>query len=732
MAASSVAFTALFLAVHAVSVNDLDTKGRLAARLHHAARVGDEEEARILLKEGADPDVLTKRAPGISEGNSALIIATDGGHVGVVKALLDYGASLDLRSSRGDNTALYLAAARGQVDLVKTLIAAGAAVDRRGTGSGDGASSATPLAAAAEQGWADVVKLLIRAGASVNARDEPGRRTPLQAAILQGSSCYGDDAVFFSHHKRERRPGHDQVVSALLAAGPGLEMRTHAGETALLAAVSMGCLDIVEKLISAGADVNQPHSSPGGAQSVGEEGQTPLIAAAVYGDESIARALLAAGADVTKKDALGFTAMDFALGTCPTQDSKEECKARTAKKRKVAKLLRPPGADLKRLPTSAPETSRTSSPYWPILAATGLGLVFVVAMLKREAVIAYFAPDPEAEAEARWRGGRGRGRDRRGQGVNGGQGERGGRGRGERGRARAAPIERTDEPVWWMELSQFHSLLLEAAQKEQPSFIDHIFTLEIMRNPALLVNDGEAEDSYEHDSVAKWLLIPGQTKHPSYGSILDPAKVTILPDKRRQRDIRNWCEDKVVAMRLETEEQGEETSASAEPARRVVDHKVHVFVDHSNVTIGAAQAGKELDPAQLVEHVERGREVQERVVVGSHESERARPEWERLGYTVVADPRRGKEVFVDEALHAQLMRTVTRRFSPPHVIALVTGDGNANQGRTSFPDCVEAALKHDWQVELYAWRQSTNKVYSAMAEQYKEHFTLHHLDDMLC
>ena len=29
-----------------------------------------------------------------------------------------------------------------------------------------------------------------------------------------------------------------------------------------------------------------------------------------------------------------------------------------------------------------------------------------------------------------------------------------------------------------------------------------------------------------------------------------------------------------------------------------------------------------------------------------------------------------------------------------------------------------------------AWRQSTNKVYSAMAEQYKEHFTLHHLDKM--
>ena len=612
MRPSGFVFIAL-LTVHATSVDDIkETRDRLAAKLHLAARYGDEEATRILLKAGADPDALTKRAPGTAEGNSALIIATESGHVGVVKALLDHGASLDLRS-RGDNTALYIAAARGNVHLVNTLIAAGAAVDRRGTGSGDADSSATPLAAAAENGWAAVVKLLIRAGASVDARDEPGGRTPLHLAIVHGSSCYDDHA--------ERRPGHDQVVSALLAAGASraLEMRTHAGATALLAAISMGCLDIVEKLIAAGADVNQPNSSPGGGlKNLAAEGQTPLLAAAAYGDEAIASALLAAGADVTRKDAEGYTAMDFAMGTCPTQDSKEECDARTAKKRKVATLLRRHGADA---------SSRTSSPYWPILAAAGLGLVFVVAMLKREAVIAYFAPDLEAEAEARGRGGRGRGRgrDRRGQGVNGGRGrgERGGRGRGERGGARAAPIERTDEPAWWMELSQFHSLLLEAAQREQPSFIDHIFTFEIMRNPALLVNDGEAEDSYEHDSIAKWLLVPGQTKHPGYGSILDPAKITILPDKRRQREIRNWCEDKVAAMRLEMEDLGEETSASAEPARRVVDDKLHVFVDHSNVTIGAAQAGRELDPAQLVEHVERGREVQERMVVGSHESERA-------------------------------------------------------------------------------------------------------------
>ena len=64
------------------------------------------------------------------------------------------------------------------------------------------------------------------------------------------------------------------------------------------------------------------------------------------------------------------------------------------------------------------------------------------------------------------------------------------------------------------------------------------------------------------------------------------------------------------------------------------------------------------------------------------------------------------------------------------MIALVTGDGGANHGRTTFPECVAAALKNDWQVEVHSWRHSTSQVYSRMAEQYKGHFELHFLDDM--
>lgn len=334
--------------------------------------------------------------------------------------------------------------------------------------------------------------------------------------------------------------------------------------------------------------------------------------------------------------------------------------------------------------------------------------------------------DGEAEeAGARRRGGRGRGRGHggRGQGRGGGRGRGGGQGRG--GGCAPAPAQRTDQPDWWTKLAEFHHALTEVAKEKQPNFIDETFTFEIMRNPAMLVSAGEALESYEHDKIAKWINM-GTAQNPSTGSQLDPAKLSIILDKKRELEIRNWCIDKVEAWRRELEQE----AASAMPAAGVVDRKVHVFIDHSNVTIGASRAGKVLDPARLVEQVEHGRKAEERIVVGSRETERARPEWARLGYDVVADPRQGKEIFVDEALHAQLMRTASRRFVPPHVMALVTGDGNTNHGRISFPECVEAALKNDWQVELYAWRHSTSQIYHQMAEEYKGHFTLHLLDEM--
>jgi hypothetical protein len=59
----------------------------------------------------------------------------------------------------------------------------------------------------------------------------------------------------------------------------------------------------------------------------------------------------------------------------------------------------------------------------------------------------------------------------------------------------------------------------------------------------------------------------------------------------------------------------------------------------------------------------------------------------------------------------------------------VTGDGNSNEGRTTFPECVEQALRNNWSVELFSWRRSTSQVYEVMAQEY-EQFAISYLDDI--
>jgi hypothetical protein len=53
-----------------------------------------------------------------------------------------------------------------------------------------------------------------------------------------------------------------------------------------------------------------------------------------------------------------------------------------------------------------------------------------------------------------------------------------------------------------------------------------------------------------------------------------------------------------------------------------------------------------------------------------------------------------------------------------HVIALVTGDGNNNKGRASFPDHIETALLNGLWVELYAWAGSLSSVYGKFEDEY--------------
>ena len=89
---------------------------------------------------------------------TALIIASCGGHVEVVRALLAAGAGVEAANDSGW-TPLLFASYRGRVDVVRALLDAGASVNVM-------TSSMTALMWASSSGHVDVVRALLAAGAN--------------------------------------------------------------------------------------------------------------------------------------------------------------------------------------------------------------------------------------------------------------------------------------------------------------------------------------------------------------------------------------------------------------------------------------------------------------------------------------------------------------------------------------------------------------------------------------
>ena len=48
-----------------------------------------------------------------------------------------------------------------------------------------------------------------------------------------------------------------------------------------------------------------------------------------------------------------------------------------------------------------------------------------------------------------------------------------------------------------------------------------------------------------------------------------------------------------------------------------------------------------------------------------------------------------------------------------HKLVLVTGDGNSNYNRASFPEVVGKALEKGWKVEVWSWKAATAQVSQA-------------------
>ncbi len=154
-------------------------RGDMPARLLAAARIGNTDEAKLVLPFGANPN---QTDPVSTE--SVLMIAAAGDYVEMVKMLLSYGAEPNLISRKSGGSALHSACRAGKPRSVKALVEAGAFVNLSRPTTGD-----TPLHEALKYGFPECAELLIEAGANKDVIAFDGRRPADVAAEILGTNA---------------------------------------------------------------------------------------------------------------------------------------------------------------------------------------------------------------------------------------------------------------------------------------------------------------------------------------------------------------------------------------------------------------------------------------------------------------------------------------------------------------------------------------------------------------
>ena len=237
---------------------------------------------------------------------TALQFAIDGGHILVVRFLLEHGADVDSRDSE-NVTPLHLASTLGHLDIVKLLFGYGAGINSRGN---DGW---TPLHCASHMGRLEVSQALFERGADINSLDNEGC-TPLHWAASEGHLevtrallKYGADPNSRDANNkvplhRASSNGHLDVVNLLLDHGSNVNAPESDGCTPLHCASQGGKLEVCQSLLERGADVDAP----------GKGGRTPLHYVSVWGLLEVSRLLITHGADVNARDNDRYTPLHLA------------------------------------------------------------------------------------------------------------------------------------------------------------------------------------------------------------------------------------------------------------------------------------------------------------------------------------------------------------------------------------------------------------------------------------
>ena len=248
--------------------------------LMYAVLYGDADAVRLLLDNGADPNLRNEA------GASALMWAVD--NLEKTRVLLQRGADVNARSEDG-RTALSIAASRfGSLAVVRLLLDSGADPSVK---SPSYKGPLTPLSEAADVGDEAVVRLLIERGADV----KKAGPFPLIAAVNANDARCVDLLI----------PSADRATLSMALASVG----PPSGNPA-----SFGNVKLIQRLLDHGADVN---ARGRGGRSI----LMDLVNSDSFPVETVTT-LIERGADTNTRTEAGQTALDFAIqrGQTPIVD----------------------------------------------------------------------------------------------------------------------------------------------------------------------------------------------------------------------------------------------------------------------------------------------------------------------------------------------------------------------------------------------------------------------------
>ncbi|KAL8670031.1 MAG: hypothetical protein Q9168_005406 [Polycauliona sp. 1 TL-2023] len=241
-----------------------------------AAFYGLCEELTNLLQhiDHVDQSVL-EHDPGYG-GGSALHLAAGGDQAETILILLDHGADIENRTSKGD-TALIQAIKHKSLTVAELLVQRGANVMVRGF------NQHTPFQRVWWRSPIPFLKYLIAAGTLLERR-HLFEESPLTESIAENKDL--------------------QTIRWLFETALSDSDRALIPSTALYLAVEWGSLYWVEALLDCGADVNQKNGN----------GSTALHDACRHGDHAIINSLVQRGINIDERNKRGETALHEAIG----------------------------------------------------------------------------------------------------------------------------------------------------------------------------------------------------------------------------------------------------------------------------------------------------------------------------------------------------------------------------------------------------------------------------------